>query len=70
MPATRVCKGKKIKCHAFSILVLAGGVLSAFCCGNTGYEAERRCIINMIFHYTLDMRLDGCVLSAPYSGTH
>jgi hypothetical protein len=49
---------------------LGGGVLSAFCCVNTGYEAERRCVISLIFCYTLGMRLDGCVLSASYSGTH
>jgi len=49
---------------------LGGGVFSAFCCGNTGYEAESRCVISLIFCYALYMRLDRCVLSASYSGTH
>jgi len=31
---------------------------------HAGYEAGWMCVISLIFCYTLDMRLDGCVLSA------
>jgi len=31
---------------------------------HTGYEAGWMYVISLIFCYTMDMRLDGCVLSA------